>query len=833
MQKLEDWCNGEHSLGKFASEAIARARAGVPTDLCAEGGSDSFMTAIREIRERFCGNESFPLEACTGCKALEFLRAGLSRETGCFDAEVSRMAQEEFEAAVAEGAKLVVAGHVTFPWKALFIPLEQADRMMERLACYAPKVEESSKRPSGVRLMAQKGNGAPLLRLGYKGKGRVFVHDERDYDAMDVLVDLFQERARLSAKRIDSHQSPLRGWKEDEPFVRDVLRKAGRDYGKWNAKCLRESIYALAKEATQFKPSMAVAVMKELGAKRVLDFSAGWGDRMVGAIASGVQEYLGFDPNEELKAGHEALRSRYASPSQDVRIIYEPFERAASDHAPAERYDLCFTSPPYFDFEKYSDGPGQSVSAYPDFDVWMANFLFVSCDKAWRALCPGGRLALHLADAGRRPMCEPVLLFALAFFRRCKYEGVLLSRGGAGKMRPIWILLKSEQPVSERFANRAADELKRLYPGIWRLARSHVDKARTKRKVEGDAAQSDERARKKFRKEGGLNEEIDAYVSTKYAWDRLVRHVIERKGKNVRFLEKWDHANFVWKSALRSFDQFDRLEWVGGLVNHLCRNDRVTTKKGLDATLRKHGVMGVCPPTWVYKGHGNPKEFAEKLPKWQHYILKPAAGYEGRGIKLAHSAEQVGDWLGTKEMVVQKLVDPQLSSEGKKFDIRAFVAVAQDRSVYMSEFVYARVNAHPYDPLDTRTAITNVTAGAKPDFLERMVEDASGVVTLVREALKKLFTHPVVEELAGGYRCAAELFGADLMLDKGGRVYLLEVNENPTLCHGEERIDAMLEGVVKQFLFSVMGLPRRSSCVGDDGLQSCGFRPLGANMGVA
>ena len=49
--------------------------------------------------------------------------------------------------------------------------------------------------------------------------------------------------------------------------------------------------------ATQFKPNVAKAIYQMTDAKRVLDTSCGWGDRLAGFFASDAEEYIGCDPN--------------------------------------------------------------------------------------------------------------------------------------------------------------------------------------------------------------------------------------------------------------------------------------------------------------------------------------------------------------------------------------------------------------------------------------------------------------------------------------------------------------------------------------------------------
>ena len=49
--------------------------------------------------------------------------------------------------------------------------------------------------------------------------------------------------------------------------------------------------------ATQFKPNVAKTIYQLTNAKRVLDTSCGWGDRLAGFFASDAEEYIGCDPN--------------------------------------------------------------------------------------------------------------------------------------------------------------------------------------------------------------------------------------------------------------------------------------------------------------------------------------------------------------------------------------------------------------------------------------------------------------------------------------------------------------------------------------------------------
>jgi hypothetical protein len=58
---------------------------------------------------------------------------------------------------------------------------------------------------------------------------------------------------------------------------------------------------------SQFKPLIAKSMYDTFQAKRVLDFSAGWGDRLVGFLASGAESYVGIDPNSKLHEPYQKI----------------------------------------------------------------------------------------------------------------------------------------------------------------------------------------------------------------------------------------------------------------------------------------------------------------------------------------------------------------------------------------------------------------------------------------------------------------------------------------------------------------------------------------------
>jgi len=170
----------------------------------------------------------------------------------------------------------------------------------------------------------------------------------------------------------------------DEGFLRAVTRLSGACYN-----------------AAQFKPAVAAAVIRHFGASSVLDPCAGWGDRLVAACACRVR-YVGVDPNGGNFAGYAGIIDRYGAARRQevVESCFEDFDCGT------DRFDLAFTSPPYFDTERYAAGTDyeqmQSWRRYSTVDSWVDGFLrpmVLACKKALR---PGGVLAINLKDSIRK-----------------------------------------------------------------------------------------------------------------------------------------------------------------------------------------------------------------------------------------------------------------------------------------------------------------------------------------------------------------------------------------------------------------------------------------------
>jgi hypothetical protein len=161
--------------------------------------------------------------------------------------------------------------------------------------------------------------------------------------------------------------------------------------------------------ASQFKPNVAKALYDYFNSENVLDFSAGWGDRFAGFYASPkTKHYVGIDPNLNNHPNYllqEEYYKKYQTFFEEPKkatFIPQPAEDV--DYSEYENYfDTVFTSPPYFNTERYSDHDTQSYLRYKEIDDWNTNFLHKALDKIIPTIKKDGILAVNIADVYSAP----------------------------------------------------------------------------------------------------------------------------------------------------------------------------------------------------------------------------------------------------------------------------------------------------------------------------------------------------------------------------------------------------------------------------------------------
>lgn len=179
---------------------------------------------------------------------------------------------------------------------------------------------------------------------------------------------------------------------------------------------IRDAYIGLAGRVRQFPPLLARELILRAGATRILDPYAGWGDRLLGAMAahaaSGgrVEAYFGVDSNTSLRSAYRAMLDEY---TELLPALPEPqrfaarLEFCAAEDLPvakveAFRPDCVLTCPPYYARETPKSRPTlveryEGMPHYAGPDAFMRASELV-LRRAWRVLPPGGRLVLVLNE---------------------------------------------------------------------------------------------------------------------------------------------------------------------------------------------------------------------------------------------------------------------------------------------------------------------------------------------------------------------------------------------------------------------------------------------------
>ena len=240
-----------------------------------------------------------------------------------------------------------------------------------------------------------------------------FARSEYDWDRSDNLIkrlnvgnkasNYFQQKNRWSVDGTVS-PGPLRTWK-NEKFMYTLMGSLFTlKVPKVNKSVLRTCISLRKYICSQFKPNVAKGIYDRYKCKNVLDFSAGWGDRLCGFYASEHGElFVGIDPRKENHPIYEEQAEFYKKHS----TFFEKEKRHELLCEPAEDVDLSkyegmmdivFTSPPYFNVERYSHDDTQSWVRYKNIDLWNENFLQKAVKNVWKTLRKGGLLMVNISD---------------------------------------------------------------------------------------------------------------------------------------------------------------------------------------------------------------------------------------------------------------------------------------------------------------------------------------------------------------------------------------------------------------------------------------------------
>jgi hypothetical protein len=128
----------------------------------------------------------------------------------------------------------------------------------------------------------------------------------------------------------------------------------------------------------------------------VYDYSAGYGGRLLGITTSKLRyNYTAVDPNTEtvnyLNYLNDLIYDAVGNRGTIIKSVSEEYK-------PDSKVDLAFSSPPYFNLEKYSDEPTQCMNQFTTLDDWFDGYAAPTMQNIYSSLEDDGLFATNIAD---------------------------------------------------------------------------------------------------------------------------------------------------------------------------------------------------------------------------------------------------------------------------------------------------------------------------------------------------------------------------------------------------------------------------------------------------
>ena len=200
----------------------------------------------------------------------------------------------------------------------------------------------------------------------------------------NILTQFFPEILDVVKSGKVSHRDFFKDDKRLIGYCRTVLKYCTSPLEMFKMMSFRGS-----SRCYNFRPATAKALYELYGKDncKVLDTSSGFGGRLLGFFtAKNTSEYVGIDPNTADSCNRFILyMSRYFNKKAYVnKIGSEDF--TVENYPQYENYfDISFTSPPYFNIERYSDDITQSHVKFNTYDSWVDGFyrntIYNSCNS--------------------------------------------------------------------------------------------------------------------------------------------------------------------------------------------------------------------------------------------------------------------------------------------------------------------------------------------------------------------------------------------------------------------------------------------------------------------
>lgn len=227
---------------------------------------------------------------------------------------------------------------------------------------------------------------------------------------LNKVLNHFFEELIYEAKAPRGNKTPMEALKNDDDikFIIEYTQSKPNFYTGnqiTNIKSFFRNAGRLAQKVANFCPKTAREIYfryHDINGEKIniLDTSCGFGSRMSAVLLSG-HNYCGFDPNKKL---YDKLVEYYLFLKNNNIITKEQrcglYCQGSEIYRPELKclFDVSFTSPPYFDFEVYSQDLGQSIMKFPSYEDWLNGFVRPTILNTYEYLKHGGYAMINIKN---------------------------------------------------------------------------------------------------------------------------------------------------------------------------------------------------------------------------------------------------------------------------------------------------------------------------------------------------------------------------------------------------------------------------------------------------
>ncbi len=150
-----------------------------------------------------------------------------------------------------------------------------------------------------------------------------------------------------------------------------------------------------------FKPVTALEIYHKFKPKSVLDFTMGWGGRLVGACVANIPSYIGVDSNLDLKKPYQEMVDilKEIGTKTNIKLMFK--DALKVDYSKLD-YDMVFTSPPYYNTEVYNHMKTKTE------EDWNKTFYIPLFSITYKHLQKNGHFVLNIQKDLYENICVPL-----------------------------------------------------------------------------------------------------------------------------------------------------------------------------------------------------------------------------------------------------------------------------------------------------------------------------------------------------------------------------------------------------------------------------------------